>query len=53
MGLKKLIELGQIKDAKSLAVKLMMDGSYQVECSDERLVPDDIQGCSSQVIQAV
>ena len=52
-GLKKLIELGQLEDAKSLALKLMQDGSYQVECSDEGLMTDDIQDCLRPVIQAV
>ncbi len=52
-GLKKLIKLGQLEDAKSLALKLMKDGSYQVECSDEGMMTDDIQDCLRPVIKAV
>ena len=51
--MKKLIELGQFEEAKSLALKLMKDGSYQVECSDEGLMTEDIQDCMRPVIQAV
>ena len=34
-------------------LKLMKDGSYQVECSDEGLMTDDIRQCLKPVIQAV
>jgi hypothetical protein len=34
-GLSRLVELGHLAVAKSLALKLMKGGSYQVECSDE------------------
>ena len=52
-GLKQLIALGHLEDAKSLAITLMKDGSYQVECSDEGLMSDDISKCLRPVIQAV
>jgi hypothetical protein len=52
-GLSRLVELGHLADAKSLALKLMKDGSYQVECSDEGLMTDDISECLKPVIQAV
>ena len=52
-GLSLLVELGHLADAKSLALKLMKDGSYQVECSDEGLMTDDICQCLKPVIQAV
>jgi hypothetical protein len=52
-GLKQLIDLGCLEDAKSLAIRLMKDGSYQVECSDEGLMSDDISECLRPVIQAV
>ncbi|MCA9050763.1 MAG: hypothetical protein KDA89_18620 [Planctomycetaceae bacterium] len=52
-GLGKLIELGQLEDAKTLALKLMKNGSYQVECSDEGLMTDDIESCLKLVINAV
>ena len=52
-GLKKLIKLGQLEDAKTLALKLMKEGSHQVECSDEGMMTDDIQECLRPVIRAV
>jgi hypothetical protein len=52
-GLSRLVALGHLADAKSLALKLMKDGSYQVECSDEGLMTDDICQCLKPVIQAV
>jgi hypothetical protein len=36
-----------------LSVELMHRGSYQVECSDEGLMTDDIQECLLPVINAV
>jgi hypothetical protein len=52
-GLALLVELGHLADAKSLALKLMKDGSYQVECSDEGLMTDEISQCLQPVIRAV
>jgi hypothetical protein len=52
-GLSLLVEMGYLADAKSLALKLMKDGSYQVKCSDEGLMTDDICECLKPVIQAV
>jgi hypothetical protein len=52
-GLAQLAELGRLADAKSLALKLMKKGSYQVECSDEGLMTDDISECLKPVIRAV
>jgi hypothetical protein len=52
-GLSQLVALGHVEDAKSLALKLMKDGSYQVECSDEGLMTDDISECLKPVIHAV
>ncbi|MCE9553670.1 MAG: hypothetical protein K8T91_09905 [Planctomycetes bacterium] len=52
-GLALLVKLGYLADAKSLALKLMKDGSYQVECSDEGLMSDDISECLNPVIRAV
>lgn len=52
-GLAQLVERGQLADAKSLALKLMKDGSRQVECSDEGLMTDDICECLRPVIRAV
>lgn len=39
-GLSQLIKLGRLEDAKSLALQLMKNGSYQVECSDEGFVAE-------------
>jgi hypothetical protein len=52
-GLSQLVKLGLLADAKSLALKLMKDGSYQVECSDEGLMSDEISQCLKPVILAV
>ena len=52
-GLSRLVELGRLTDAKSLALKLMKEGSYQVECSDEGLMSDAISQCLEPVIRAV
>jgi hypothetical protein len=52
-GLSQLVELGLLADAKSLALKLMKSGSYQVECSDEGLMTDNISECLKPVIRAV
>ena len=52
-GLRKLVDLGHLEDAQLLALKLMKDGSYQVECSDEGLMTDAIEDCLRPVIRAV
>ncbi len=52
-GLILLVEQGQLEEAKGLALKLMKDGSYQVECSDEGMMSDDIEECLKPVIRAV
>lgn len=52
-GLSLLVEMGRLEDAKSLALKLMTDGSCQVECSDEGLMTHDIRECLKPVIRAV
>lgn len=52
-GLAQLVEMGQLADAKSLALQLMKTGSYQVECSDEGLMTDEIVQCLKPVICAV
>lgn len=52
-GLQQLIDLECLDDAKSLALKLMKNGSHQVELSDEGLMSDDIEDCLRPVIQAV
>ena len=52
-GLSQLIKLGHLEHAKSLALKLMKAGSYQVESSHEGLMTDEIKDCLKPVIRAV
>lgn len=52
-GFKKLIKLGHLEVLASLALRLMKDGSRQVECSDEGMMTDDIEACLKPVIRAV
>ena len=52
-GLSQLVDLGHLEDAKSLALKLMKGGSYQVKCSDEGLMTEEISECLKPVIHAV
>lgn len=49
----KLITQGNWEQVMELSVELMHKGSYQVECSDEGLMTDDIQECLLPVIKAV
>jgi len=44
-GLKKLIEQGELGEAKRLSIELMKRGSYQVACSDEGLMNYEIEDC--------
>jgi len=50
---KKLIKLGHSEKVMELSVELVHRGSYQVECSDEGLMTEDIQKCLLPVINAV
>ncbi len=52
-GLRKLVQTGHLDEAKLLALELMKQGSYQVECSDEGLMSDDIESCLTHVIKAM
>lgn len=52
-GLSQLIQKGEIEEAKALALKLMQQGSYQIECSDEGLMQEEIENCLRPVISAV
>jgi hypothetical protein len=51
-GLSQLIQKGSIEEAKSLALKLIDKGSYQIECSDEGLMQEEIENCLRPVISA-
>ena len=53
VGLVQLIEKNALDEAKALALKLMCAGSYQIECSDEGLMREEIEGCLRLVISAV
>ena len=52
-GLLRLIELGQLAEARMLATQLMQAGSRQVEASDEGLMADELSACLRPVIRAV
>jgi len=46
------IQKNAIDEAKNVALKLMDKGSYQVECSDEGLMHEEIESCLRPVIAA-
>ena len=52
-GLSQLIQKEKIEEAKALALKLMQKGSFQVECSNEGLMQEEIENCLRLVISAV
>ncbi len=52
-GLSQLVRKSEIEPAKALALKLMRKGSYQMECSDEGLMQEQIENCLRPVISAV
>jgi len=49
----RLIASGELRLAMTLARELRKRGSHQVEMSDEGLMPDEIEGCLSVVIEGV
>jgi hypothetical protein len=52
-GLSQLLQKNAIEEAKSLALRLMDKGSYQIECSDEGLMQEEIESCLRPVMAAV
>lgn len=50
---RKLVNSGKLTDAMPLALKLMREGSYQAEMSDESLMSDDLERALRVVIDAV
>ena len=52
-GLSQLIRREGIEEAKALALNLMQKGSFQIECSDEGLMYEEIESCLRPVISAV
>lgn len=51
-GLKRLVETGEHEEAKRLSLELMKRGSYQVACSDEGMMTEEIEDCLKPVIKA-
>ena len=52
-GFKALVGLGELEVAKVIAIEFMKEASYQVACSDEGLMVEEIEACLKLVIQAV
>lgn len=52
-GLEQLVQQGCVEEAKTLALRLMAMGSRQMECSDEGLMREEIEGCLRVVVAAV
>lgn len=52
-GLEQLIAKDAIEEAKALSLSLAKKGSYQMTCSDEGLMQEDIENCLRAVISAV
>lgn len=52
-GLSQLTGKHAVEQAKGLALKLIDKGSYQMECSDEGMMQEDIESCLRVVIAAV
>ena len=46
------IQKNAIDEARNVALKLMDKGSYQVECSDEGLMHEEVESCLRPVIAA-
>ena len=44
-GLSRLVENHAVEEAKELALKLVDKGSYQIECTDEGLMQEEIESC--------
>jgi hypothetical protein len=52
-GLSQLIQKNRLDEIKKLALKLMDKGSYQIECTDEGQMQENIESCLRPVIAAV
>ena len=48
-----LVGIGELGLAKKIAIEFMNQASYQVECSDEGQMVEEIENCLKPVIQAV
>ena len=49
----RLAKVGKYVEVMELSLQLMREGSYQVECSDEGMMTDEIQDCLRVVIDAL
>lgn len=49
----RLIHMGKYAEVMELSLKLMWDGSRQVECSDEGMMTEEIEACLTVVIEAL
>jgi hypothetical protein len=52
-GLSRLIRRDRIEEAKTIALKLMKKGSFQIECSDEGLMQEEVESCLRLVVSGV
>lgn len=50
---RRLISIGKYAEVMELSVKLMREGSRQVECSDEGMMANEIKACLGVVIKAL
>ncbi len=48
-----MIRKHALEEAKELALKLVDKGSYQMECSDEGMMKEEIESCLRVVISGV
>lgn len=49
----RLISMGKHAEGMEFSVKLMREGSRQVECSDEGMMANEIEACLGVVIEAL
>jgi hypothetical protein len=48
-----LVQKQAIEEAKSLVLKLIAKGRWQIDCSDEGLMQEEIEDCLPPVVGAV
>ncbi len=52
-ALEMLVKQGAMESAKEIAIEFMGKASYQVECSDEGMMVEEVETCLKPVIRAV
>lgn len=52
-GFKLLVRQNELESTKQIAIEFMAKASYQVACSDEGLMAEEIEDCLKPVIEAV